>query len=169
MNYKRPSKGRDLIDVEVVVAKPAPPAVSKFVDDDNVQKNYGNAILFLTPLERKIAVNVAEGMRYPTIAKLFDMQTNEVKLIANRKHVRKFINDFVKDTTVALKASRIATLSQIIEAKLDKVHDMADASEMDVAALMVMLDNMQKEAEKAELQKGNQTTMLNVLSQLRKD
>jgi len=169
MNYKKPKKAKDVMDLDIVVAKPAPPAVSQFIDDENIQKNYGNQILFLSPLEREIAVNVAEGMRYATIAKIMNMQTNEVKLIANRKHVRKFINEFVKDTTVALKASRIRTLSQIIEAKLNKVNDMADASELDVATLMMMLDNMQKEQEKAELLKSNQTNVLNVLSQLKKD
>jgi hypothetical protein len=142
---------------------------SKYLPVDNIQEVYGESALFLTELEREIAVNVAEGVRYKALAKLLGLDERTVKIIANRKHVRKFIVDYVAETTAVLKAKRELYLAQIIEARLDKVVDMADASNLDTATLIAMLDSLGKEREKAELQKTNANQVINVLQMITKD
>lgn len=147
----------------------SPAVVSKYLGGEDTEGTYGKSALFLTELEREIGVNVAEGIRYKAIANLLDMDERIVKTIANRKHVRKFITEYVEETTAVLKAKREMYLAQIIEARLDKVQDMAHASDLDTATLIAMLDSVQKEKEKAALQKGNQNQVVNVLQMITKE
>ena len=151
------------------VGSPHKVTTSKYLPVDNTQEVYGKSALFLTELEREVAVNVAEGVRYKALAKLLGIDERNIKIIANRKHVRKFIIDYVAETTAVLKAKRELYLSQIIEARLDKVVDMADASDLDTATLIAMLDSLGKEREKAELQKTNTNQVVNVLQMITRD
>jgi len=142
---------------------------TKYVPVDNVEEVYGKSALFLSELEKEVAINVAEGVRYKALANMLDLDERTVKTIANRKHVRKFIQEYVAETTAVLKAKREMYLSQIIEARLDKVTDMANASELDTATLIAMLDSIQKEREKSELQKTNSNQIVSVLQMITKD
>ena len=142
---------------------------SKYMEVEDVGEVYGKSALFLSELEREVAVNVAEGVRYKALSNLLDLDERVVKTIANRKHVRKFIQEYVAESTAVLKAKREMYLAQIIEARLDKVTDMANASELDTATLISMLDSVQKEKEKAELQKTNTNQIVNVLQMITKD
>ena len=143
--------------------------VSKFKETDDIARDYGNKMLFMTPLEREIAFNIAEGVRHGAIADLLDIDVRTVKLISNRKRVKAFVTEYVEETTALLKAKREQTLAQIIEAKLDRIDNLADASDLDVAQLLMMQDNMGKEREKAKLQAGNQNQVLNILQLIKKD
>jgi hypothetical protein len=142
---------------------------SKYIPVENTEEVYGKSALFLSELEKEVAVNVAEGIRYKALANMLDLDERVVKTIANRKHVRKFIQEYVAETTAVLKSKREMYLSQIIEARLDKVTDMANASELDTATLIAMLDSVQKEKEKAELQKTNTNQIVSVLQMITKD
>lgn len=142
---------------------------SKYMNVEDIGEVYGKSALFLSELEREVAINIAEGVRYKALANLLDLDERVIKVVANRKHVRKFIQEYVAESTAVLKAKREMYLAQIIEARLDKVTDMANASELDTATLISMLDSVQKEKEKAELQKTNTNQIVNVLQMITKD
>lgn len=141
---------------------------SKYLPDVDVRDTYGEAAMMLSPLEREVAVNIAEGMRYNAVAQILDLDSRVVKTIANRRKVKLFIREYVEQTTAMVKAKREMYLAQIIEARLDRIDNMADASELDTATLIDMLDRMGKEREKAKYQKGEQDQMVNILQQLTK-
>ena len=143
--------------------------ISKYKETSDIEKDYGRKMLFMTPIEREIAFNIAEGVRHNAIAELLGVDVRTVKLISNRARVKAFVTEYVEETTAILKDKREQLLAQIIEAKLDKIDNMADASELDIAHLLVMQDNMGKEKEKAKLQSGNQNQIVNILQLIKKD
>ena len=142
---------------------------SKYIETSDIERDYGRKMLFMTPLEREVAFNLAEGVRHVAIGELLDIDTRTVKIIARRPHVKAFIKEYVEETTAVVKAKREQLLAQIIEAKLDKIDDMANASDLDIAQLLMMQDTMGREAEKAKLQSGNQNQIINVLQLIKKD
>lgn len=168
MEHKAIMLGDDIPN-DIITPEVGEKRVSKFKETDDVERDYGKKMLFMTPLEREVALNVAEGVRYNAIAEMLNLDSRTVKIIANRRHVKEFVTEYVEETTALLKSKREQILAQIIEAKLDKVDDLANASELDIAHLLMMQDSMGKEREKAKLQSGNQNQVINVLQLIKKD
>ena len=151
-------------DLEIMGIPSLTPSYLPEVHDENED------ILILSPIEREVAMSVAEGKSFKAIAVLLDVDVSVVKTIRNRQHVRKFIKDYVGEVTVKAKERREEILAQIIEARLnnlDENMDMSSLSKRDTADLIEMLDRLQKEREKAELGANNQ--QINILQILKKD
>ena len=159
----------DDIPNEPIQGEVMPRMKSKFKETEDLVEDYGKKMQFMTPLEREIAFNLAEGVRHGAIAEMLNLDVRTVKIISRRKHVREFVKEYVEETTAMLKSKREQYLAQIIEAKLDKIVDMADASNLDIATLLMMQDTMGREREKAKLQAGNQNQVINVLQLIKKD
>ena len=149
------------------VEPPVPPPKS-YAKLDDIRNDYGNKALFLTSLELEVAINSASGMLPHRIAELLGVDTKTVRIITNRRPVKEFIDDYVAEVTTARKANRIAKLAGIIDAKLEKITDLSEASDLDIAVLMNMLDNMQKEEEKVRLNQSNTNQVLDVLKAITK-
>jgi len=168
-NHKAIMLGEDIpnepIQGEIITQKQQ----SKFIETEDIVEDYGKKMLFMTPLEREVAFNLAEGVRHNAIAELLGIDVRTVKIISRRPHVKSFVTEYVEETTAMLKAKREQYLAQIIEAKLDKIADMSEASDLDIATLLMMQDTMGREKEKAKLQAGNQNQVINVLQLIRKD
>jgi len=125
----------------------------------------------LQPIEKEVAMAVVNGISFKAIATKLDLDIATVKLIRNRKHVREFISDYLKEITIKEKQNREDLIAQIVEARLnnlDENEDMASLSNKDTLDLIMALDQIQKEREKAELgTKDNQ--VVNILNLIKKD
>lgn len=151
-------------DMEKMGVTVIPPSYVPSIHDENED------LLILSPIEREVALSVAEGKSVKSIAVMLDIDMALVKIIRNRTHVRKFIKEYVGEVTVKAKERREEVLAQIIEARLnnlDENMDMSALSNKDTADLIEMLDRIQKEREKAELGSNNQ--QINILQILKKD
>lgn len=151
-------------DIEKMGLPSVLPSYVPMIHDENKD------LLILSPIEREVALSVAEGKSFKSIAILLDTDVALVKLIRNRPHVKKFIKEYVGEVTAKSKERREEILAQIIEARLNNLpdnYDMSAISNKDTAELIEMLDRMQREREKAELGSNNQ--QINILQILKKD
>jgi len=125
----------------------------------------------LQPIEKEVAMAVVNGISFKAIATKLDLDLATVKLIRNRKHVREFISDYLKEITIKEKQNREDLIAQIVESRLnnlDENEDMSSLSNKDTLDLIMALDQIQKEREKAELgTKDNQ--VVNILNLIKKD
>jgi len=48
---------------------------SKYIETSDIERDYGRKMLFMTPLEREVAFNLAEGVRHVAIGELLDIDT----------------------------------------------------------------------------------------------
>jgi len=143
-------------------------SVSYYVDELDEQVN---ELKILSVVEKDIAMDIINGVTFKAIALKLDLDVATVKTIRNRPHVRKFISSYLNEASVREKAYREELLAQIVEARLNNLSeddDLSNLSNKDTLDIIVALDNIQKEKEKAELgTKDN--PIVNVLNLIKKD
>jgi len=125
----------------------------------------------LAPLEKEVAMEVVNGVSMKSIATVLDLDLVTVKMIRNRTHVRKFIKEYMNEITLKHKENREELIAQIIEARMNNLgegEDLSTLSNKDTLDLILALDNIQKEKEKATL--GTETNqVVNILNLIKKD
>jgi rRNA maturation endonuclease Nob1 len=116
-------------------------------------------------------MDIVNGVTFKAIALKLDLDIATVKTIRNRPHVRKFISSYLNEASVREKAYREELLAQIVEARLNNLSeddDLSSLSNKDTLDIIMALDNIQKEKEKAELgTKDN--PVVNILNLIKKD
>jgi len=134
--------------------------------DDSIE-----GLKVLSPIEKEVAMEVVNGVSLKSIGVMLDLDLVTVKMIRNRKHVRKFIREYLDDVSTKRKENREELIAQIIEARVNNLgegEDMSSLSNKDTLDLILALDNIQKEKEKAQLgTKDNQ--VVNILNLIKKD
>jgi len=134
--------------------------------DDSIE-----GLKVLSPIEKEVAMEVVNGLSLKSIGVMLDLDLVTVKMIRNRKHVRKFVREYLDDVSTKRKENREEIIAQIIEARVNNLgegEDMSSLSNKDTLDLILALDNIQKEKEKAQLgTKDNQ--VVNILNLIKKD
>jgi len=123
--------------------------------------------------ERKVSLMYADGNSHRTISDTLGIPVQTVKNILSREHIRDFVGNLIKDQYTTLKEGRLRVLNKIIDDKIAKLEeesggDLAGSTKKDIVDLMVIMDNMLKEREKAELG-TTQDTYIQVIQQVLKD
>ena len=143
-------------------------SVSYYIDELDEQVN---ELKMLSVVEKDIAMDIINGVTFKAIAMKLDLDVATVKTIRNRTHVRKFISSYLNEASIKEKAYREELLAQIVEARLNNLSeddDLSNLSNKDTLDIIVALDNIQKEKEKAELgTKDN--PVVNILNLIKKD
>jgi hypothetical protein len=127
----------------------------------------------LTVVERYICELYARGESPRKIATEMGIPYATVSRILAKPHIKEFVKELVNEQYTVIKEGRLRLLNRIIEDKLEALErehggDLSKATKKDVVDLIVTMDNMMKEREKAELGVTDDTYIA-VIQQVVKD
>jgi len=126
----------------------------------------------MTVTERYVCELYASGIPVKGIAGELGIPVNSVRRLLAKPHVRDFVSELVTQQYAVLKEGRLRILNRIIEDKLEEIEEsgesLAGATKKDIVDLLVTMDNMLKEREKADLG-TTQDTYVNIIQQVIKE
>jgi hypothetical protein len=127
----------------------------------------------MTVSERYVAELYSLGESPKAIASKTGLPHTTVKTIINKPHIKEFVTELVNAQYNVMKEGRLRLLNKIIDDKLEKLEeeyggDLSNATKKDLVDLLVIMDGMLKEKEKAELGTGSDT-YVNIIQQVIKD
>jgi hypothetical protein len=127
----------------------------------------------LTVTERYICELYSLGHSPKRIASELGMPVSAIRRTLAKPHIASFVKELVNAQYAVMKEGRLRILNKIIEDKLEKLEeefgdDLSGATKKDIVDLLVIVDNLQKEKEKAELGTVGDT-YVNVINQIIKD
>ena len=110
----------------------------------------------MTVLETDICEMHSLGKSTAYIANFLGILPHTVRNTLAKPHIRDFVYELVNAQYTSKLEGRLRIINSIIEAKLEKIEEMADGdmsqvTKKDVVDLMVITDNMMKEKQKKEL------------------
>jgi hypothetical protein len=172
MKNKTKSVEEELLPEDEIVENV--PAVSS-IDEDKVELTMPDIIPKkpLTVLERYVCELYASGHNPKAISVKIGMPVQSIRSLLAKPYVREFVSELIQAQYNVIKEGRLRILNKIVEDKLEEIeeqHDgnLAKATKKDVVDLLLAMDSMLKEREKAELGTSDDT-YINIIQQVLKD
>ena len=151
-------------DFELDLEEFAPVPISGAALDEAKELEQALEITPLSPLELQIAEERLNNVTPTDISKRLGLPIKVVRSVLARQNVRAYIKDITEAITSSNKDIRIQLMAAIIE---KKIAEEGLTSDLDLATLLKMQDDMGKVKEQADL--GNQgNVMVNILNSITK-